>query len=105
MVSTSPCRPATCTGCSVPTAPANQHDAVERTVQEEVAGIPAELRTTAFERFTRAANGRRHGAGLGLAIVRTIAEAHGGTASLASTSKSSVRLTLPTPGREDVTSG
>jgi signal transduction histidine kinase len=43
-------------------------------------GIPLEEQDRIFERFTRGCNGQRQsdGAGLGLSIVRVIAEAHGG---------------------------
>lgn len=54
---------------------------VELHVTDEGAGFPAEFVEQAFERFTRADPSRsRGGAGLGLSIVRTIAEAHGGSA-------------------------
>ena len=55
--------------------------AVELHVEDEGAGFPAQFLDQAFERFTRPQRGREgSGAGLGLAIVRTIAEAHGGSA-------------------------
>ncbi|HEX6389875.1 MAG TPA: ATP-binding protein [Solirubrobacteraceae bacterium] len=59
-------------------------------VRDEGAGFDER----AFEHFTRGdpARTRDAGAGLGLAIVRAIAEAHGGTATVAG---AAVRLTLP----------
>jgi heavy metal sensor kinase len=54
-------------------------------VRDDGPGFPDGFRERAFERFTRADGARgRGGAGLGLAIVRTIAEAHGGRAGVAS---------------------
>jgi two-component system sensor histidine kinase TctE len=50
-------------------------------VEDNGPGLPSELRERAFERFVRgAAHGE--GCGLGLAIVREIAERHGGSAQL-----------------------
>jgi signal transduction histidine kinase len=57
---------------------------VELHVTDEGGGFPPQFLGRAFERFARA-DGTRAGAsaGLGLAIVLMIAEAHGGTASVA----------------------
>jgi two-component system, OmpR family, sensor kinase len=57
-------------------------DRVRFTVLDDGPGIPPEERERVFERFHRIDTGRSRkmgGAGLGLAIVRAIAEAHGGT--------------------------
>jgi two-component system, OmpR family, sensor kinase len=51
-------------------------------VQDEGPGVPAELRPTLFERFVRGAGDRGGSFGLGLAIVRAVAESHGGTVTL-----------------------
>jgi two-component system OmpR family sensor kinase len=56
-------------------------DRVELHVRDDGPGFPQDFVDTAFERFTRADAARsRGGAGLGLAIVAVIAQAHGGTA-------------------------
>jgi two-component system OmpR family sensor kinase len=60
-------------------------DAVELHVTDHGPGVPPGFAARAFDRFTRAdeARGPDGGAGLGLAIVRMIAEAHGGAAGIA----------------------
>ena len=62
-------------------------------VLDEGAGFPADFTEHAFERFSRA-DGSQAGAGLGLAIVSAIAQAHGGTAA-ASNAPAGVTLSLP----------
>jgi heavy metal sensor kinase len=62
-------------------------------VSDEGAGFPPGFAPRAFERFTRADESRgTGGAGLGLAIVAAVAEAHGGSASVAGTT---VTIQLP----------
>jgi len=69
---------------------------VEIDVADQGGGFPPEIDQQAFERFTRGDRARtRGGAGLGLAIVRTIAEAHGGTSAIATDSRTAVRVWLP----------
>ncbi|MGJ6961287.1 ATP-binding protein [Streptosporangium sp. G11] len=57
-------------------------DRVELWVRDTGPGVPEQDRERIFDRFVRGANrtGSHDGAGLGLAIVRSIAEAHRGTA-------------------------
>ena len=71
---------------------------LEIDVADEGEGFPAELAPHAFERFARGdATRSRGGTGLGLAIVSGIAEAHGGSAAIATApgGRTVVRLRLP----------
>ena len=75
---------------------------VELHVTDDGAGFPPEFLERAFERFTRPDVARaRGGAGLGLSIVRVIAEAHGGTAHAANEENggSDVWIALPRAGQ------
>jgi signal transduction histidine kinase len=77
------------------------------TVADDGPGIPAEDAERAFGRFARLDQARariggqdadEEGAGLGLAIVRSTAEAHGGSARLGDAGpglRATVRLPLP----------
>lgn len=73
-------------------------------VRDEGPGIPRDVQGRLFERFFRArgvhegaAHGDGSGAGLGLAIARWIAEAHGGTLELARSDAQGTEFTLTLP--------
>ncbi len=69
---------------------------VQIDVADEGPGFAAEVAGRAFERFTRGDAARtRGGAGLGLAIVRAVAEAHGGGTEVVPGAVTTVRLSLP----------
>jgi signal transduction histidine kinase len=71
---------------------------VELHVRDDGSGFPAGFLERAFERFSRPDAARSgSGAGLGLSIVRTIAEAHGGSvhARNGAAAGADVRLSLP----------
>jgi two-component system OmpR family sensor kinase len=68
-------------------------------------GFPREFREHAFERFAQADSARSSGgSGLGLALVASVAQAHGGVAEVVESPHGLVRLSLPLadedPGRE-----
>jgi signal transduction histidine kinase len=75
---------------------------VEISVLDTGGGVPAPERDRIFERFVRldASRQRPGGAGLGLPIARCIAEAHGGTLTLAESTPAGSRflVSLPRPG-------
>ncbi len=57
-------------------------DRAELVVEDNGPGVPPELAPTLFERFVRGAGDRGGSFGLGLAIVRAVAESHGGSVRL-----------------------
>ncbi|HXG78912.1 MAG TPA: ATP-binding protein [Methyloceanibacter sp.] len=68
------------------------------TVEDEGPGIPAEYQQAVFDRFESRSHGSRHrGAGLGLSIVKSLAELHGGSVSLVSAPGRGTRVTVLLP--------
>jgi signal transduction histidine kinase len=69
-------------------------------VHDEGRGIPAEVKEKVFERFETHTLGTRHrGVGLGLAIVRSFVELHGGRVELASEPGTGTTVTCVFPAR------
>jgi signal transduction histidine kinase len=66
-------------------------------VRDSGPGIPRAVQERIFERFTRSGPRLSDGAGLGLAIVRAIAEAHGGTVSVESRVGQGATFTIEVP--------
>jgi signal transduction histidine kinase len=68
-------------------------------VRDSGPGVPVEDRERIFDRFRRGRAARGEGSGLGLSIVRAIAEAHAGTVAVESEPGGGARfvLTLPQP--------
>ncbi|HEY2767861.1 MAG TPA: HAMP domain-containing sensor histidine kinase [Solirubrobacteraceae bacterium] len=78
-------------------------------VEDDGPGVPAELEPTLFERFVRGAGDRGGSFGLGLAIVRAVAESHGGSVTLERTRREGVEhgarfvVQLPLAGERTTT--
>ena len=69
-------------GTTVEATVARLNGEVVLAVEDDGPGIPAELRDKVFERFFRGAGDRSGSSGLGLAIVRAVAQSHDGTVTL-----------------------
>jgi signal transduction histidine kinase len=75
-------------------------DVVALTVDDEGPGIPADQRQAMLEPFNRLETSRNRltgGAGLGLAVVRSVVEAHGGTIEIAETPRGGARVNVALP--------
>ena len=69
-------------GTHVGATVAERDGVVVLTVADDGPGVPAELRERVFERFVRGGGDRSTSSGLGLSIVRAVAESHGGSVDL-----------------------
>jgi two-component system, OmpR family, sensor kinase len=90
-------------GGNVRLAAREDDGAVVFDVGDDGPGFSPSFRPRAFERFSRGDLARTEGgAGLGLAIVRVIAEAHGGTAAIVNGASpgATIRVRIPTAGAE-----
>jgi len=81
-----------------------QNGLLQIAVSDAGEGFPPDLAPRAFERFARGDGARtRTGTGIGLSIVRAIAEAHGGTAEIVDGPSSGATVRLRVPIATDVT--
>src|SRR6185312_12763827 len=69
-------------GSSVHAAVTRRNGDVVLAVEDDGPGVPEELRERIFERFVRGDGERGGSSGLGLSIVRAVAESHGGRVDL-----------------------
>jgi signal transduction histidine kinase len=69
-------------GTSVEASVERRNGQIVLSVEDDGPGIPAELREKVFERFYRGTSDRGGSSGLGLSIVRAVAESHQGTVAL-----------------------
>lgn len=76
------------------------------TLSDTGPGIPEEIKDRLFEPFVRASNTQgKEGSGLGLSIVRRLAQSMGGTVSIRSTEGVGTTCTLDIPVRDDTATG
>jgi signal transduction histidine kinase len=76
------------------------HETIVVTVDDEGPGIPADQRQAMLEPFNRLETSRNRstgGAGLGLAIVRSLVEAHGGSVEIAAAPSGGARVIVELP--------
>lgn len=87
-------------GQAIELAAARHNDEIVFSVTDEGSGIPPEILDHVFERFrTHAGKSRHRGAGLGLSIVRSFVELHGGRVDIASAPGRGTRVTCTFPAK------
>ena len=84
-------------GCRVTMAATSDGDGATLAIADNGPGFPAEVRQRVFERFVKGQGSR--GYGLGLALVRATARAHGGEARIMENQGGGARITLFFPSR------
>jgi signal transduction histidine kinase len=81
--------------------PGSAHPEVALEVEDEGPGIPEEMRTVVFKPFVRLAGATGGGQGLGLHIVKSLAEAHGGRAWVESGAAGGARFCIALPATDE----
>ena len=76
-------------------------DGIEFSVTNAGAGIPADALVRVFEPFYRVTGAQAPGTGIGLSVVKSLVEAHGGRVSLTSAPGEETRATFVLPGVDD----
>jgi len=89
-------------GTRISVSTATTADEATLVVQDDGPGVPPELASTLFERFVRGAGDRGGSFGLGLAIVRAVAESHGGSVTLEPDAASGARFVVRLPKASDL---
>ncbi|GAA0390459.1 HAMP domain-containing sensor histidine kinase [Microbispora corallina] len=80
-------------------------DAVALEVADKGPGMPPEQASRAFDRFQRGEERLSDGAGLGLSIVKAIAEAHGGRCHIISSPGGGTVVSIELPAMQEATGG
>jgi signal transduction histidine kinase len=88
-------------GTTVRAAVAPVNGQVVLTVSDDGPGVDPELRDRLFERFARGSGDRGGSFGLGLAIVRAVAESHGGTVTVEHPAGGGARFVVRLPRAAD----
>jgi two-component system, OmpR family, sensor kinase len=84
-------------GTTIDASVHTQNGEVVLTVRDDGPGIPDDLAGRVFERFVRGGGERAGASGLGLAIVRAVAEMHGGSVALESPPEGGARFVVRLP--------
>jgi signal transduction histidine kinase len=87
-------------GTHIRASVARDNGVVRLTVADDGPGIPADLRDKVFERFVRGEGDRGGSFGLGLSIVRAVAESHGGSVALESANGHGTTFVVTLPSAE-----
>ncbi len=89
-------------GTEIRLSTSTHDDEVSLVVEDDGPGIPPELASTLFERFVRGAGDRGGSFGLGLAIVRAVAESHGGEVTVTPGRHGGARFVVRLPRSSDL---
>jgi two-component system, OmpR family, sensor kinase len=84
-------------GTGIRAAIRRRGDEIELSVEDDGPGVPPELAERVFERFVRGGSDRAGSSGLGLSIVRAVAETHGGSVRLERAESGGARFVVMLP--------